>query len=264
MALSYGFCLGELSSLYDSAQFSNAFHAVFGDGVTRAGSRLEAAISGFSITVGTGYAMKAGRWLENDEPLALTIKAAGNHKDRFDALAVRVDKEERKVNLELMADVDPDNPPDALILYLIRVPRGASTLTPENVTDLRADPELCGEIPPLSQLSADVLYVYNFLRSGIDAEVDRVVALGGAAVEKADKGIAELDAAIQKVGAGPEVGELRTARLPPEPAADWLLCDGGAVPAEYPALSALLGGTLPTITMADDRLQTYIYGGAPD
>lgn len=271
MALAYGFCLDELSGMYDSAQFSDAFHAVLGDGAAESGTQFAASLNGFTVTVGSGYAFAAGRWLENGEPLSMTIPASENNVDRTDAVAVRVDYGARKVSLELLADVDPDKFPDILrnegeysiVLYLIRVPRGASTLTPDNIVDVRSSPDLCGRIAPLSSVSGDVLRIHSFLQGGIDSEVDRVIGLSQAVIEKAEAGIAHIDAELKRVGGGPEIGELRTARLAPSPAENWLLCDGGSVPDGYQALSVLLNGTLPDLSRPDDRYRTYIYGGTP-
>ena len=81
--------------------------------------------------------------------------------------------------------------------------------------------------------------------------------------QKADAAIVELDAAIQQAGGGPKVGDLMTARQHPEPATEWLLCDGGRVPEAYPALDAMLDGTLPNLSQAEDRYRSYLYGGTP-
>lgn len=267
MSLSYGFCLDELSSMYDSAQFSDAFHAVAGDGITPSGARMSVNVSGFTVTVGSGYALAAGRWLENDEPLQMTINPSDDNDDRVDALAVRVNYASKKAWLEVLTNVDVDKLPSEfrtnedyiIILYLIRVRRGVTSLTPEDVTDKRADPDLCGTVTSLSSISGNVLYVYDFLLSGIDKRVARIISLSQEVVNKADEEIAKLDAAIQKVGGGPQIGELRTVRRPPTPG--WLLCDGSTVPDGYPVLSELLGGTLPDISNPDDRYRTYIYGG---
>ena len=131
-------------------------------------------------------------------------------------------------------------------------------MTPDDVTDLREDGDLCGRVVPLSAVAGDVLRVYGFLTGGVDAEVARLIGLSNTVIEKANAAILELDKQIQQAGGGAEIGELMTARHPPSEAG-WLLCDGGEVPAAYPALSALLGGTLPEIP--GDRYKTYIFGG---
>lgn len=269
MSLTYGFALGGLTT---SKEFSYALHAVVGDGVAPPGGRLALSVNGFTVTVSSGYALAAGRWVENEDPLTMNVQISGNTDDRTDALVVRADYAARTAGLELLVDVDPDairaNPAIlrndeaySVFLYFIRVRRGVTSLTPADVTDLREDGALCGRVVPLSAIAGDVLRVYEFLLSGIDNEVARILGLGDQVAQKADTAIAELDKAIRQAGGTADVGELLTSRRPPAPAEEWLLCDGGAVPAEYPALSTMLGGTLPNIP--GTRYQTYIYGGAP-
>ena len=281
MSLTYGFCLDDLSSMYDSAQFSDAMNAVTGDGVTDYGSRLSLTVNGFTVTLGSGYALTAGRWVENDEPLAFPLKGSGNTEDRYDALGARVDYSNRKAALEVIQNVDPDKLPGDLrnggeysvILYLIRIRRGASSLTPDDVTDFREAPDMCGTIVPLSSIAEDVLYVYQYLQTGIDENVERIIALIQAVidsatsqiqavVDKANTAIDALNKQIQNTGSGPQIGDLRTARLPPEPKTDWLLCDGSPVPENYYILSELLSGNLPNISGAEERYRTYIYAGS--
>ena len=256
MSLTCGFGLGEPGTEYTSAQFSEAFRQITGDGVCAMGGKLALTISGFVANLSTGYALTAGRWVENDEPLLLTLPLSGNYNDRVDAIAANVDKEVRKAALEILSGVDPATPPDGT-LYLIRIKRGATSLTEENVTDLRQ------YILPLSELSAGALRAYDFLTSGIDREVARLIALSGQAVDKANAAIADIDAAIQRTGGGPTIGELMTARKHPEPATAWLTCGGGPVPDKYPELFAMLNGTLLDIPAVAGRYQTYIFGGSP-
>lgn len=271
MSLSYGFTLQPTDS---SADFADALRAVTGDGITPRGGRFAVSINGFTAALSSGFALAAGRWLWNDEPYPMTLAPSGNTKDRTDALAVLVDFQERKASLTVLQDVDPDairaspsllrdEQRYSILLYFIRVRRGVTSLSLEDVTDLRADGSLCGYTAPLSEIAGKVLYIYDFLRSGIDLEVARLLEKSQAAVVKADAAIVSLDAAIQQAGGGPSVGELMTARKDPEPAGEWLLCDGGAVPEAYPALSTMLGGTLPDISQEGDRYRTYIYGGVP-
>ena len=265
MSLSYGFALRPTDS---SADFADALHAVTGDGITQQGGCFALTINGFTATLSSGYALAAGRWLDNDEPLAMTVKASGDNEDRTDALVVRVDYQARKAALEVLVDIEPDKLPEVLrneneysvVLYLIRVLRGSTALTPDDVTDMRADPGLCGAVVPLSAISKNVLYIYEFLLSGIDREVDRILDLSQKLVDKANEEIAKLDTAIQQAGGGPKTGELQIVRSPP--VSGWLLCDGSLVPKEYPALSELLNGTLPDISRAEDRYRTYIYAGS--
>ena len=265
MSLTLGFALGGTTT---SKDFSNTLHALVGDGVTQHGSRFALALKGnFSFSVGTGYALAAGRWLENDEPLTLALSPSGNTADRYDAVAVRVDYEERKAELTVLFDVDPaalirDDTEYSVILYLLHVKRGATVLYSEDITDTRDDLTLCGRIVPLSEISGNVLTIYKFLTSGIDEEVARLISLSNQVVEKAETAIEDLDAAIQAVR-GTSIGDTLVSLSRPAPANEWLLCDGGSVPAEYPALSDVLGGVLPNLPRSDSRFQTWIYGGTP-
>lgn len=268
MSLTSGFALIDTDN---SKDFADALYNVAGDGVTPQGGRFNLSVNGFTASLSSGYALAAGRWIANDEPIPIYISPPGNNEDRVDAIAVRVDYEARKASLEVLLDVDPvaikanpsllrDDGQYVVVLYLIRVRRGITALTPDDVTDLRDDVDLCGRVLPLSAIAGDVIYIYGFLTGGIDAEVARLVSLSNAVVAKADAAIAQLDAEIQQAGGGAEIGELMTSRHPSSETG-WLLCDGEAVPAAYPTLSAMLNGTLPDIP--GDRYKTYIFAGAP-
>lgn len=268
MALSYGFALRATDN---SADFSNAINSVTGDGITRAGGKFSVSVNGFNINLSSGYALAAGRYVENDETYTMAVTAPLNNKDRVDAIAVRVDYENRKAALEILEDVDAakiradtsiirGGGQYCIILYLVNVKRGATSLGPSDITDLRTDTALCGSVVPLSDISGDVIYIYNFLNGGIDTEVSRLISLSNAVIAKADAAIVELDKAIKQAGGGVEIGELMISRNAPSESG-WLLCDGSSVPAEYADLSALLSGVLPDISVATDRYKTYIFGG---
>lgn len=260
MAFTYGFCLGEESRMYTSAEFSEAFSHVFGDGVCQWGSRFEASVSGLSLTLGSGFALAAGYWLKNDDPFALAVAPALHYADRTDLCAIQVDMDARKVSLAVLPSTSQDalpTSPYTIPLYSIRVKRGATNLLPEDLSDLR------GYVPTLSSVTANALRAYGFITTGIDQKVARILGLGQALIDKGDKAIASLDAAIKRKGAGAVVGDLCTARFQPPPGEQWLLCDGSAIPAAYPALSTLLDGKLPRIIQAAPRISTYIFAGEP-
>lgn len=270
MGLSYGFALTDADN---SAEFSNALGSVTGDGITKKGGRLSLSVNGFTITLSSGYAYAAGRYVENTENYSMTVEAPLNKRDRVDAIAVRVDYGDRKAALEILEDVDivkvvsdpstiRNEDQYCIILYLVNVRRGATSLAPSDITDLRDDKNLCGNVVPLSDIAGDVIYIYNFLNGGIDAEVSRLISLSNAAIAKADAAIEELDAKIKAAGGGADIGELMVSRNAPNQSG-WLLCDGSAVPTEYAALSTLLDGILPDISIDTDRYKTYIFGGAP-
>ncbi len=271
MSLTYGFCLD--GRAHSSAEFSGVIQALAGDGITAYGARFPLSINGFTVTLGTGRILAAGRWLLSDEPLTLTVSPPDNADDRTDAIAATVDEETRAVSLAILPDVDAAairadssslraGGTYSIVLYLIAVRRGATSLALSDVTDLRDDAALCGRIVPYGDFAGDALRVYEFLQSGVDREVARVLSLGQAVIDRGTAEIERLDAAIAAAGGAPQVGELTVARKEPVPSGEWLLCDGGPVPAEYPALAALLaGGTLPNLSRSDSRYGTWIYAG---
>lgn len=266
MALSCGFCLGSLETRWDSSQFSQAVDAAVGEGITTAADQFALEIDhDFTVTLHPGYALAAGRFVGSDEDLSFTLPVADNYVDRYDAVAIRVDKANRTAAIEVQADVVPDAPlrdgsTHTLFLFLIYVRRGATVLRPEDITDVRGDPARCGYLTPLSAVANDVEYVYQFLTSGIDQQVDRIAALGDQAMRRADQAIAEIDQAIARVG-GHAVGDLLTARRAPSPESAWLLCDGRAVPDGYPHIRILVGENMPQLCAASNRYRTWMYAG---
>lgn len=274
MPLSYGFCLGDITSEYTSAQFSDAIHSITGSGISLEGAQFSVTVSGFNATVASGYAIAAGRWLQNDSPHTLAMPPSGSNGDRVDALAVHVDYKERKVFLTVLEGVDPvairenlgiirGETEYNLILFFVRIRRGATTLSPEDITDVRAEEGLCGCITPLSHISADVLYVYEFLTGGIDREIQRILDMGKAVEDKANSAIAALDEAISRKR-GVAIGDVIVTLSHPVPQREWLLCNGGTIPAEHQALRAEIGAKLPLVSPKDNRWKGYIYAGPAD
>lgn len=261
MALSYGLCLGAANAKYTAEQFSQSMQNVAGDGVCQWGSGFLASVSGLALTLGSGFALAQGHWVMNDAPITLSVSPAYNHRDRQDIAAVQVDHAVRRVSLVLLEDADPSRLPEepyTVPLYLLRVKRGATNLLPADLTDLRK------RIGTLQALSAPGLRAYDFVTGGINREVERILGLGQAVIDKGDRAIADLDSAIANAGGMPEVGELLISRHHPAPAVQWLLCNGGEVPPEYPGLRSVLGDALPDIPLYGPRYGWYIFAGEPN
>lgn len=275
MALSYGFCLGEENSQYDSKQFSEAFQAVFGDGITDFGNRFAVtATDSMIVNIASGFALAAGRWIKSDSADTLTIQPADNNYDRYDAVVIRVNFARKSMEIAVVqgpatAFPEPYTPVRNELIYeimlcSISVHMGATQIYASDITDTRGDANLCGYITPLQDAAVDVLYIYNFLNSGIDEQVAALEAMADAISSKADQTIAAITAAMQQAGVAKPIGEIEFGRTPKAPNTGWLLCDGSAIPPEYSTLSALLDGTLPNLSQSSDRYQAWIYAGAPD
>ncbi len=270
MALTYGFALNYMDN---SAQFSEALWSVVGDGVCDYGRRFELTLNGFTLILESGFALVKGRYLKSDEPYTLTLSPSGNYNDRYDAVAVRADYAERKTSIEVLTDIDPEairESPEiirgekdySVVLYIIHVRRGATVLGMEDITDTRSDAILCGQVAKTCSISGDTLYIYNFLKSGIDKEISRLLGMSNALIDKANEAIKSMDAAIQAKGRN-SIGDVVVSITAPLPVNAWLLCDGGQVPSDYSCLSEMLGGYLPVINPDDSRFRAYIYGGVP-
>lgn len=273
MALNYGFCLGDLNREYTSKEFSDAINAVFGDGVSEYGMQFSVSVNGFQPSVDSGYAVAAGRYLENDAREALTISPSSNTEDRTDAIAVRVDHAARKVELSVLEDVDPeaieqdagiirDSTKYCLVLYFVKVRRGVTTLAPDDVTDARGNASVCGYLKPLSAIAGSVLTVYDFVVSGFEQKVAELLQNGDFVIRTGERALAALETVVEE-SMGFYLGDVVIAVNKPGRSADWLLCDGSNVPEEYPELSALLDGVLPDLPQADTRLRAWMYTGAP-
>lgn len=259
MALKYGLCLGPSSSKDSAGDMCRAIYKLTGDGVCPQGSRFDASVDGMDITLGSGYGLAAGRWVENDGPLELAVAPGWAHSDRQDMAVMQVDEKARRASLVIAEGTVPEDLPKepyTVPLYLLRIKRGSTNLLPGDVTDLRR------HIPTLSSMTADGLRAYDFTGGGIDREIDRILAYGQQVIEKAGQAVAELGAYIEQSGAGPGIGELSTGIR--APGRGWLVCRGGYIPAEYQELRAMLGLYLPNITHEDERYSTWVYGGVKD
>lgn len=275
MSIAYGFCLGDESTVYTAEDFSAAFRAIVGDGVTHYGQRFSVLPNGFTLVVGTGFGFADGRWVTSDEPMRLTVKPPDGREDRTDALCLRVDYGGRKASVEILTGVDADAilaDPSILhqgesflvVLYFIRVRRGATYIDASDITDARENPVLCGDIQTLARLTAGTHRVYCYLTDGLDKEISALEDAADAIEEKADQKIHALELEINNAGAANTLGTLETARREPMPDGEWLLCDGSAVPKGYASLSAMVDGVLPNISRMGDRYTTWIYAGPRD
>lgn len=272
MSLDYGLCLGAEDREYTAEEFCSALHAVFGDGICKYGAGFGLTLGGFDLNISTGYAAAAGRYVKNTDTFTATLGPSSNTEDRYDALAVRVDYPGRRAALDVIQNVDPDairadpvlvrnSTEYCVILYFIHVRRGATTLSPNDVEDVRSDGGLCGNVVPLAEASGNVLYIYRYLTEGIDEKAGQLMQDSERILQKAADAVERIDAILEDKGITPVIGEVRTAVEKPLPDDEWLLCSSGTVPPEHIGLMIVIGGTLPDIQMQDGRVKAYMYAG---
>lgn len=274
MALSFGFCLDDAETVYTADQFSEAVRAIAGNGVCDFGGKFAVqATDSLTVQIASGFARAAGRWIKADEKETRTVMPANNYFDRYDAVVIRVQLLARAVSLMLITGTPSafpqkytpvrDQKQYELVLAHIFVKKGTTLVAQEDIEDVRAEPSQCGYIIPMCKAAGDVLQIYDFLGSGIDKAVARLHTIAAGILQKGDDAAQAITQAIRSTSLGNAVGDLTFLRHTPEPSAEWLLCNGAAVPEAYPALCAVLGDVLPNLTGADARYRAYIYGGAP-
>lgn len=274
MALSYGFCLGEENSRYNTEQFSYAFQSVVGDGICPYGGKFKVSeTEGMTISLATGFALLAGRWFRSDEAISFTVQPADNHFDRYDAIVLRADLALKSISAVVTkgnATATPqkyiparNNDMYEIVLCHILVRMGTTQILSADIADTREDKVLCGMITQFSDISEKVLRVYRFLESGIDERVDALTGQADAVIKKGDDVIASIESAMAKANITKTVGEIEILHQPPKPEREWLLCDGKAIPTEYETLHELLHGRLPSLVKEESRFLPWIFAGSP-
>lgn len=251
MSLTCGF----LGDQYNSAQFSETMDFATQDLVANVGNKFNLRLlSGLNVNLNTGYAYIAGRWCKSDDSINFSLQPIQGSNDRYDAIVLALDLTSKKITIELLTDIDPDNVQiqglHILPLYVIQVVRGASTIYSTNVADKR---KMINSFP---KICTNASKAYELLTSGIGEEIERIISLGAEAVNEAERKIAEMDETI-KARSALKLGAIYTGLSQPFPATAWLLCDGSPVPAEYTDLIALIGANLPLIE--NDGFFTWIY-----
>lgn len=141
---------------YNADQMSEYFDGMFTSGVySTVGNALAVtAMTGMSVTVGTGRALINGRWMYNDEAYNLMIDAASPTLNRIDAIVVRYDESARSITLAVKkgaaasAPVPPTMTRTSAVkeyaLAYIAVNALTTTITQGMITDKRADATVCG------------------------------------------------------------------------------------------------------------------------
>lgn len=262
MATTYGFDLGAVGATYTAEQHGEVFEKITGCAVADYSSKLALSLgSTLTVTVGAGYAYVAGRWIHVTQPVTMALTTAYAADSRYDAVALVIYYEERKVTLEILTDIDPDSPTRdsekyVQYLYVLRIPRSATSLSTQDVTDLRVI------TPALGDFYATVQEAFEFTSGGMEDEVDRIVAIGTDALDEADVAMSTIRTILSSK-ADLHVGDLKEARNRPAPSNEWLQCNGATISTSYAELRSLIGTTTPSLSADDSRFTVWIYAGEP-
>lgn len=171
MAIKYGFFNSvDGDRLYNAEDLGRYLQGIVSSGVYADSSdSLQVLANGdLTVTVQPGRAMLDCHYLENDEPLALTL-AAGATMDRIDAIVMRLDLAERTCSIYVKsgtpatAPVRPsvtrlDNAKEYM-LASVYVKKLTASITQSSITDTRSDNSVCGWVTGLiDQVDTSTLF----------------------------------------------------------------------------------------------------------
>lgn len=173
MALTYGFFNSvEGDREYNADKISEYFKGLVSNGVfADVGDGLQVvAVSGMTVNVKRGRCIIECKWAELDEPYAVTISPASATLNRWTAVVVRVDYEEREITITTKDGTPATSPTKPtmtrnssvfeICLAYIYVKKQATALSQANITDTRADTNICGWVTGLiKQVNTSALFI---------------------------------------------------------------------------------------------------------
>ncbi len=149
---------------YSDKDFAGFYKNIFRDGVCAAiGQALKVKVSpsgGMRIIVSSGAAILQGYQYQLTDEVALQIPVASTTSSRTDSIVIRHDKSARKIYAAVKANstaVERSDMVHEIQLATIKIPRNASSVLAEYITDKRADGEVCGYATPFERLSVSGL-----------------------------------------------------------------------------------------------------------
>lgn len=162
MAITYGFFNavqqsdGSYDRAYNSEQISDMFEGLVSDGVFESvgDALIVKAGDEMTVNVGTGRASIDGHWIKNDAKFNITLAASHLTLNRWSAIIVRLDVTKRTMSILEKGGLNGTNPAKPTMtnsdtikekcLAYVYVKAGTSTITQSNITDSRADTNVCG------------------------------------------------------------------------------------------------------------------------
>ena len=192
--------------VYDADSFSDWLKKFFTTGVFEGDLQVQAS-EGMKITVGEGYANIEGKVMIWKKPTTLDITTANATFDRIDTVVVERNDSKRNFFLKVVtggasATPEPSAPVRGggvyqLVLAEIHVKAGATAISQANITDKRANSDVCGIVAgavkqiDFSQIQAQYDAYMRDRRAQIDADYATYK-------EKVDKKEAESADALKK------------------------------------------------------------------
>ncbi|MGV3139726.1 right-handed parallel beta-helix repeat-containing protein [Brevibacillus agri] len=159
--------------LYTADEFAEYFRRVLTDGIFNGGNNLKVECSGTDIRtfIQPGYAWLQGYMYKIDsEPLYLTHDLPDPSLDRIDRIVIRLDRrlENRHIKAFILTGTPATNPAPPVLtrdenifeisLAQVRIKKGKSYIEPNQVTDERLNPAVCGLVNSLIQVDTQTMF----------------------------------------------------------------------------------------------------------
>ena len=137
-----------------SASFRKLFRSFFTNGIFSTNDFYVTANNSMTLTVGTGNASINGAFYPVNNNVTLTIDSSSGTFDRYDAIVIEFNLTDRQFYLKVVKGGSDSKYPRPirtdsvyqLFLAVVKVAKGATALTQENVNDTRGDSWYCGYV----------------------------------------------------------------------------------------------------------------------
>lgn len=141
---------------YNASQMSEYFEGMISDGVfANVGNALQVkAGTGMEVNVQTGRAFINSKWMRNDAVYTVPLNGAHVTLPRYTAIVVRLDETARTIEIVAVDGTPASSPAKPaltrsttvkdLCLAYVYVPAGAGNISQANITDTRANTDICG------------------------------------------------------------------------------------------------------------------------
>ena len=165
---------GKYDRTYNAEDFTTLFSLFMTNGVfSNPTNQLQVTVgSGTNVTVNTGHAFIKGYWYKLKNNATLSVANTGSSNTTF-AIVVSLDTSNRTIHLKAINQnkVIPSNTKvaimNALVLALVNVKSGASSISNSDIRDTRPDKSMCGFVTgTIDQI--DTTDLFNQFQSSFD------------------------------------------------------------------------------------------------
>lgn len=150
---------------YNARDISRYFENVLSSGLFKrvTDCMKVSAAGGMALTIAPGAGMIDGQWFRQETPESLTVSTANAALPRFDTVVVRLDLSDtvRAISLDIVPGAPASSPVEMspvrtetiyeLVLALVYVPAGATSIVAENITDVRGNAWYCDWVHSLTE-----------------------------------------------------------------------------------------------------------------